>query len=74
MYGFVGDIDVTLPAEVGFKLNAYGFVTDARILGEKHTGFFIQPVQEISEGYETASKKVDIDLLAFVGEVKIRTV
>lgn len=74
MYGFVGDIDLTLPVDVGFKLNAYGFVTDVRILGEKHTGFFLQPVQEVSDGYETASKKVDIYLLAFVGEVKIRTV
>jgi predicted membrane protein len=72
MYGFVGDLDVTLPAEVGFKVNSYGFVTDARILGEKRNGFFLQPLQETSENYEMASKKVSISLLAFVGDIKVR--
>lgn len=74
MYGFVGDLDVMLPAGVGYKLNSYGFVTDARILGEKQSGFFFQPVQEESEGYASASKKVSIDLLAFIGEVELRQV
>ncbi len=71
-YGFVGDLNLALPAEIGFKLNAYGFVTNTRILGEKQTGFFLQPVQEQSENYMTASRKVNIDLLAFIGEVDIR--
>lgn len=72
MYAFVGDLDVTLPSDVGFTVNSYGFVTDARILDEKQNGFFLQPVQETSENYETASKKVSIYLLAFVGDVKVR--
>lgn len=72
LFGFVGDIDLYLPAGVGFRLNSYGFVTDARILGEKHTGFFLQPVQETSESYDAAEKKIDVDLLAFIGEIKVR--
>ncbi|MGD8552918.1 MAG: LiaF-related protein [Anaerolineales bacterium] len=72
LYGFVSDIDILLPAEVGFKINSYGFVTNALVLGEKHTGFFIQPVQEISKNYATATKKINIDQLGFIGEVTIR--
>ncbi|MGD8632187.1 MAG: cell wall-active antibiotics response protein LiaF [Anaerolineales bacterium] len=72
MYGFVGDLDISLPVEVGFKVNSYGFVTDARILDEKKNAFFLQPLQETSENYATAAKKINIDLYAFVSEIKVR--
>lgn len=72
LYGFIGDLDLLLPADVGFKLNAYGFVTDARILGEKRSGFFLQPVEQASENYDSASKKINVELIAFIGEIKIR--
>jgi hypothetical protein len=72
MYGFIGDIDVSIPADVGCKVNSFGFITDARILDEKKTGYFLQPVKYSSENYETAEKKISIDLLAFIGEIKIR--
>jgi predicted membrane protein len=72
MYGFVGDLDVTLPSNVGFKVNAYGFVTDVNILGQKKTTFFLQPVQEASEDYALVAKKINLDMIAFVGEVKVR--
>jgi predicted membrane protein len=71
MYGFVGDLDVLLPKEIGYKINSYGFVTNARILGTKQTGFFMQPLQEVSENYATAAKKVNIDQLAFVSELTL---
>lgn len=74
MYGFIGDMDVTLPSDVGFKFHSFGFVTNAQIAGQKQTGFFLQPVQEVSSGYETATKKVNIELISFIGEVKIRQV
>lgn len=74
MYGFIGDIDVTLPADVGFKFDSFGFITNARIANQKQTGFFMQPVREMSAGYETAARKVNIELISFIGEVKIRQV
>jgi hypothetical protein len=68
---FVVDAELRIPAEVGVRLTTGAFVTDASVNGEKtdhiFTGFAYK-----SANYESAGKKLDIDLNGFVVSLKLR--
>jgi lia operon protein LiaF len=70
IYSFVADIDVTIPEDVGFSISWFGFVTDVRIHG-KRMGGFITPVNYQTEGYESAAKKIELEMISFVGDLKV---
>lgn len=73
IFTFVADIDLTVPKDLGLSISWVGFVTDGRIQG-KRMGGFVTPVNYISEGYETAAKKLDLELISFVGDLKVHPV
>ena len=73
IYTFVADIDLTVPEDLGLSISWFGFVTDGRIHG-KRLGGFVSPVHYTSEGYESASKKVNVELFSFVGDLKVHPV
>ncbi|TFH37055.1 MAG: hypothetical protein E4G99_03435 [Anaerolineales bacterium] len=70
LYSFVADVDVTVPEDVGLSISWFGFVTEARVLG-KHMGGLVTPVQYASEGYESAAKKINLEMISFVGDLKV---
>jgi len=67
---FVADISVTKPEDVGMKITTNSFLTDSKIPGSKGEIFFTG-LRYISEGYEEAAKKLDIQLNGFVIEVNV---
>jgi len=71
--GFVVDADIFLPADVGAKVVQSGFVSEIKVQGRKNESF-LAPLTWVSENYETAERKVRIDAVGFVTEVKIRQV
>ena len=73
IYTFVADIDLTVPKDLGLSISWLGFVTDGRIHG-KRMGGFVSPVNYTSEGYESAAKKLDLELISFVGDLKIHPI
>lgn len=73
IYTFVADIDLTVPDGIGLSISWFGFVTDGRIHGERMGGF-VTPVHYTSEGYESSSKKLDLELISFVGDLKVHPV
>jgi lia operon protein LiaF len=70
MYCFVADVDLTVPEDLGVSISWFGFVTDGRI-HDRRMGGFLTPVHYTSEGYESASRKVAIEVISFVGDVKV---
>jgi lia operon protein LiaF len=70
IYCFVADIDLTVPEDVGLSVSWFGFVTDGRIQ-DRRLGGFIQPVHFKSDGYEAAEKKLSLELISFVGDLKV---
>jgi lia operon protein LiaF len=70
LYTFVADIDLTVPENLGLSISWFGFVTDGRILG-KRLGGFLSPVHYTSEGYESAANKLNVELISFVGDLKV---
>ena len=73
VFGFVGDVDVLVPAGVGVSVSSTAFVTDARVLGQKRDRF-LAPLHLASEDYETAERKVRLETTFFVVGLKVKRV
>ena len=68
--GFVYDVDVTVPEDVGVSLSANGFVVDAK-LGAQHSENFLSGVQLATANYSIAERKLRVVMNSFVGDVRV---
>lgn len=71
--GFVGDVDVIVPAGVGIRVTSSAFVTDIKFMGQKHEGFLI-PVEFTNPEFASAERKILLETAWFVGDIKIKGV
>ena len=71
VYGFVGDLEVFLPADVGLEVHANGFVFDSEIFGREYESIFTS-FDYTSDDYATAERKVRVEMGCFVMELKAR--
>ena len=62
-----------VPEGVGVSVSSTAFVTDARVLGQRQEGL-LSPIRVVSDDYETAERKVRLELIFFVMELKVRQV
>ena len=69
-FGFVGDIRLILPSDVGLSISSTAFVNDVKIQGRKQD-YFLAPFTYTSENYATAERKVHLENLFFVADLKI---
>jgi len=70
VHGFVGSVKMRVPEGIGVELNSTAFVTDARLIDQKQN-IFISPVNMRTPGYEESQKKIRLETLYFVGDIKI---
>ncbi len=73
VYGFVADVDLRVPQDVGLSVVSTAFVTASRVPGKKRDDFLV-PFHYTSDDYETAERKVRLEVTAFVADVKLRRV
>ena len=73
VYSFVGDVRVSVPQGVGISASSTAFLTDAKVLGHKGD-YFVTPFEMSSDDYETAERKVQVEMIAFVSNLKIKQV
>lgn len=71
IYGFVGTVDVTLPAGVELSYNSTAFVTDARV-NDRNLDGFIMPASFTSDHYAEAEKQLRLETYFFIADVKVR--
>jgi predicted membrane protein len=71
VFGFVGEVRLIVPEGVGVSISSSSFVTDSRIFGRKRDGIFY-PVTFASGGYETAERKVQLETMHFVVNLRVR--
>ena len=69
--GFVNEVRLIVPDDVGVTVSSMAFLTEAKVFDQKHTRFFAIS-QFASDGYETAERKVHLDLSYFVADVKVK--
>lgn len=70
VFSFIGDVRLVVPEGVGVSVSSFTFITDARIFGERFGGFFM-PVDWSSNGYEEAEKKIRIERVSFLGNLRV---
>jgi hypothetical protein len=73
IYGFVCDVDVTLPADVGLSYNSTAFLTDARV-NEHKLESFVVPSSFTSDNFLMAEKRIRLETLLFIADAKVRIV
>ncbi len=73
VYGFIGEIAVTLPEQVGVSVSSMGFVSTTRLWTGKRESFLV-PINQVSEGYAEAQSKVRIETYCFIAELKVERV
>jgi lia operon protein LiaF len=71
LFGFVGDVDIWLPAGVGVSVEVNGFVIDTEVLGRSLESIFT-PMEYVSDDYASAEQKVRIEMTSFVADLKIK--
>lgn len=70
MYGFIADFKLRVPDDVAVYVDNVGFITESRMFG-KRMGGFLTPIHWKSEDYETAKKKLNIEMVNFIGGVTV---
>lgn len=70
LYSFVNDLEIILPTDAGFRLKARGFVHDTKVKGYKEDHIFT-PFEHETPDYTLQTRKINIQSLSFVSEVKI---
>ena len=71
-FGFVNDVEIIVPADVGLALDLASFVTSLKIDGAEEDSF-LAPVHWRSDGYKGMERRVRFELTQFVGDIKVRT-
>ena len=69
--GFVYDVEITIPSNIGVSLISNGFVVDSR-LGTQQASRFLTGAQLVTSDYMTAERKLRIVNACFVGNVRVR--
>lgn len=72
---FIGDIKVYIPndMDLGIAVNSSSFIGDMEVLDQSRSGF-MSSVQCKTPYYKEAGKKVRINVSAFIGDIKVKTV
>lgn len=72
---FVGDIKVYIPDDMnlGVSVTSSSFIGDMQVLEQSRSGF-MSNVQCKTPYYKEAGKKVRINVSAFIGDIKVKTV
>lgn len=73
MIGFVGDIDLYVPGDVGVAVDSTAFVSEVSLPDAKEENF-LTPVHMHTDNYKLAEKKILLQTTCFVGDIKIRQV
>jgi hypothetical protein len=68
--GFIGDVDVTVPPEVGVLVSASGFIVDVRTPTEK-IDRFLSLANVASPNYATAKRKLHVSTIFFIGDIDV---
>lgn len=71
VYGFVGDVELIVPADVGVSVSSTAFVSTIKAFGDKQE-HFLSPARVTSDNYDTAERRVRLEAYSFIGDVKVR--
>jgi predicted membrane protein len=68
--GFIGDVDVIVPADVGVTVSASGLFVDLRTPTDK-LDRFLSPAHSASPNYATAERKLHLSTTFLIGDIDV---
>jgi lia operon protein LiaF len=71
IYGFIGDVDLVVPQDVGVSVSSAAFINEIKVFGKKQSSILF-PIEATSEAYATAERKIRLDVAFFISDVKIK--
>lgn len=71
VYYVLGDIKMWVPEDIGVSLSSMAVVTEARLFGDKREGFFSH-VELASDEYETFERRVRLEVVCFIADIRAR--
>jgi len=69
---FVGELVLIVPADLGVAVSSTAFYSQLRLLGKSEDAF-VTPLMRSTAGYEQAERKLLVETVCFVSEVKVRS-
>ncbi len=73
LYGFVHELRLQVPPDVGVSVSTNAFVTDKKIGGDKED-LILVPLEWRSAAYDTSPNKLHIEATGFVVDVRVKEV
>jgi predicted membrane protein len=70
VFHVLGDTKLKLPEGVGLRLHVNVLIADVKVFGEKREGF-ATPITVVSEGYESAQKRLALRVNSLLGDVRV---
>ncbi len=71
VYGFVTDVELFVPKDVGVRVSPAAFYAESKINGEKEEQILASmPVQ--TDNYDTAERQLMVETRSFVTEISVR--
>lgn len=70
IYGFVGEVRIRAPREVGVAVSSWAMVTDAALWGIDKDYLF-SPVDKTSPGYDSTERKIKLETYFFVVDLRV---
>lgn len=73
IFGFVNDVKIQLPQDVGMDLGSFGFLNEYHGINKREERFF-GILEDRTENYPLAEKKVMIQINGFVADINVTRV
>jgi hypothetical protein len=71
VFSLIGDIEVTVPPGVGLSVTASGLITELKDWNGKQSAF-LGPLTYNTPDFVTAARRVKVETVGFINDVKIR--
>lgn len=68
---FVNDSVLIIPEDVGISISLTSFYNEVKFLSDREDSF-VTPILQTSEGYDLAERKILLETICFVSEVKVK--
>jgi len=69
VFSFIGNVRLQVPEGVAVSLSSMAFINDVRLSGKRSSGFVI-PVHLSSNEYEAAERRVHLETMAFISDMR----
>jgi predicted membrane protein len=73
IYGFVGEVNMLTPENVGVSVSANGFLVDAKLWETKQERF-LSSIQQVNSVYNSAERRLHLETYYFVSDIKVEQV